>query len=629
MAATGQKQLNYDLRPIRIGPTLESLRETPYEHAANAIAELIDNSIDADARRVKLLIEEEHKRAKERRSWQVAELAVVDNGHGMDPLTLPKALRVGDRGDHADQGRIGKFGMGLMASTLSQCKRIDVWTWQGSSAEAWHSFFDLDHILDQGEGALLPEPEIQQLPQKWSERIGEDILQSPSGTLVTWSEIDRMDAGTTAVFNRVEQDIGRIHRHFIKDGVTIEMMRFRRGSQVEPMRVVRPTDPLFLMRNSTTPEPWDKEGMFEESPHSKRYSFFLDGSEQTVDVRYSLVKPEALGDQAMEAGRTKHGAHAGKYIGVSIVREDRELLIDKTFVRVGTGRDEPQNRWWGSEVRFRAGCDDLFRVSYNKLAAQAFTSAAKEVAESDHSASMFLKQLETERGIGKDDPMYKLYEIVVDIHSATRSLFNEASKLVRQRRKKPADPRDPVETPEEDAERIITTAVADQIAETGPQTDADREFEERSPDTRVKDITEFLEQEGVPNADVQAEDAVRRGYRMLFHPPLDLAGYQMFRVRDAGGITYVNLNVNHALHEFLDFLEKGDVQRDTPLWRALVGVRVLLGSWARMETEIDDPTRKREVQHIAMQWGHYADIVLSLIRDEAGPADAASPDGPP
>ena len=621
--------MNYDLRPIRIGPTLESLRETPYEHAANAIAELIDNSIDADARRVKLLIEEEHKPVTERRSWQVAELAVVDNGHGMDPLTLPKALRVGDRGDHADQGRIGKFGMGLMASTLSQCKRIDVWTWQGSSAEAWHSFFDLDQILDQGEGALLPEPEIQQLPQKWSERIGEDILQSPSGTLVTWSEIDRMDAGTTAVFNRVEQDIGRIHRHFIKDGVTIEMIRFRKGSQVEPTRVVRPADPLFLMRNSTTPEPWDKEGMFEESPHSKRYSFFLDGSEQTVDVRYSLVKPEALGDQAMEAGRTKHGAHAGKYIGVSIVREDRELLIDKTFVRVGTGRDEPQNRWWGCEVRFRAGCDDLFRVSYNKLAAQAFTSAAKEVAESDHSASMFLKQLETERGIGKDDPMYKLYEIVVDIHSATRSLFNEASKLVRQRRKKPADPRDPVETPEEDAERIITTAVADQIAETGPQTDADREFEERSPDTRVKDITEFLEQEGVPNADVQAEDAVRRGYRMLFHPPLDLAGYQMFRVRDAGGITYVNLNMNHALHEFLEFLEKGDVQRDTPLWRALVGVRVLLGSWARMETEIDDPTRKREVQDIAMQWGHYADIVLNLIRDEAGPADAASPDESP
>ena len=238
----------------------------------------------------------------------------------------------------------------------------------------------------------------------------------------------------------------------------------------------------------------------------------------------------------------------------------------------------PQNRWWGCEVRFRAGCDDLFRVSYNKLAAQAFTSAAKEVAESDHSASMFLQQLETERGIGTDDPMYKLYEIVVDIHSATQSLFAEASKLVTQRRKKPADtPDDPVETPEEDAERIITTVVEDQIAETGPRTDADREFEEANPDTRVKDITEFLEQEGVPNADVQAEDAVRRGYRMLFHPPLDLAGYQMFRVRDAGGITYVNLNMNHALHEFLEFLEKGDVQRDTPLWRALVGVRALLG----------------------------------------------------
>ena len=141
MATTEQQQLSYDLRPIRIGPTLESLRETPYEHAANAIAELIDNSIDAGARRVKLLIEEQYKLVKKRQRWQVAELAVLDNGGGMDHHTLLKALRVGDRGEHAALGRIGKFGMGLMASTLSQCKKIDVWTWQQSSEEARHCCF--------------------------------------------------------------------------------------------------------------------------------------------------------------------------------------------------------------------------------------------------------------------------------------------------------------------------------------------------------------------------------------------------------------------------------------------------------------------------------------------------------
>ena len=116
---------------------------------------------------------------------------------------------------------------------------------------------------------------------------------------------------------------------------------------------------------------------------------------------------------------------------------------------------------------------------------------------------------------------------------------------------------------------------------------------------------------------------------MLFHPPLDLAGHQMFRVRDTGGITYVNLNIHHALYEFIDLLEKGDVQRDTPLWKALVGLRVLLGSWARMETEIEDPRRKKDVQTIAMRWGEYAEIVLGLIRDETGPADAVPSDESP
>ncbi len=578
---------------------------------------------------MKLLIEEQYKLVKKRQRWQVGEVGVVDNGDGMDPLTLVKALRVGDRGENTGQRRIGKFGMGLMASTLSQCKRIDVWTWQSSSEEAWHSCFDLDEILQQGEGAQLPQPEVQQVPTKWRDRIGMDILQSRSGTLVTWSEIDRMDTGTGAIFNRVEQEIGRIHRHFIKDGLTIEMMRFKAHAQPEETRVVRPTDPLFLMRNSTTPAPWDVEPMFRESAHSQRYTILLDGREEVVDVRYSLVKPEALGDQAMDAGRTDHGVHAGKYIGISIVREDRELLMDKTFVRLGTGRDMPQNRWWGCEVRFRAGCDDLFRVSYNKLAAQAFTSAAREISESSKPPSVFLKQLETERGISQDDSVYRLYEIVVDIRQATNSLFEDASVLVKQRRKKPADASEPAATPEEDAERLISTAVGDKIAETGPQTATDREFEEAGADTRRREIAEFLEQEGVPHPDVQAEDAVRKGYRMLFHPPLDLAGHQMFRVRDAGGITYVNLNIHHALYKFIDLLEKGDVERGTALWRALVGLRVLLGSWARMETEIDDPKRKKEVQTIAMQWGEYAEIVLDLIRDETGPTDPVSSDGSP
>ena len=49
------------------------------------------------------------------------------------------------------------------------------------------------------------------------------------------------------------------------------------------------------------------------------------------------------------------------------------------------------NRWWGCEVRFGSGCDDLFGVDHNKQVVVAFSNAAKELLNSEGDTQDILK----------------------------------------------------------------------------------------------------------------------------------------------------------------------------------------------------------------------------------------------
>ena len=60
-------------------------------------------------------------------------------------------------------------------------------------------------------------------------------------------------------------------------------------------------------------------------------------------------------------------------VGVSVVRAGRELELDQGWA----SSYEPRERWWGVEVSFDPGLDDLFGVSNNKQFARNFAEAAR------------------------------------------------------------------------------------------------------------------------------------------------------------------------------------------------------------------------------------------------------------
>lgn len=604
----GTEQLTFERGIFEPGAAVRALRDARYRHSANAIAELIDNAADADASAVDVLLEEHQVVVNTNTQWRVSRLAVADNGHGMDADTLVQALRVGGRTASLRVQAIGKYGMGLPTASASQCQRVDVWTWRESVDSPRHSWLDLKAI-ENGEMTEIPLADSDPVPSEWRHRISAETLNTRQGTLVVWSEIDRITARTDTIFRRIEQEIGRTYRHFINDGdLRIRMASFR-DHRVDRDIEVRPNDPLFLMRNSTASEPYDKDPMFEEYGTPKRYPIVVDEREEIVEVRYSIVKTEAIvHDGRQTAGNLPYGQDARRNMGVSIVRENRELLLENAFVREGSTGGEPMNRWWGCEIRFGSGLDDTFGVDHNKQMAASLSNAARELYNSDKDTNFILEEM----GVSGDDP---IYQIVGDIRKTTHAMLQDIRRLFGEWRRitRPTGPEDPKQlTPEEEAGKRATDDTESGIKAGGSETDTDRAH--AAPEgARKTELEDFFRKAGEPYPEERAARLLRNDFRYDFLNNT-LHGSQMFGVDSRAGVLIVSLNIDHPLHQYLEMLEQRSDDLSDPLARSgAVAIRTLLLAWARLEDQIEDRNRRTDVQDIALDWGKQARGTLDQI----------------
>lgn len=609
MATEVNGQIGFDRSLFMPEMTVQAMRDSRYRHAANAVAELIDNSIDARANCVDVLIREEWSRVNSRNRWQVAELAVFDNGHGMSAQTLEQALRFGGRLESDAVHAIGKYGMGLPTASVSQCKRVDVWSWQNGIDTAAHSYIDVDAVSD-GSLPEVPSANTEAPPQFWRDMVSPNTLDERRGTLVVWSNLDRITARSETIFRKLEQEIGRIYRHFINDGEVKIRMAAHRNGEFKPYidKPVRPNDPLYLMRDSATPEPWDAEPMF--MPYTdKTYEALINGRSERVEVNYSIAKPEILGQQGDQPGSRIYGKHARQNMGVSVVREGREILLLDVFIdRSAGGNAAVMNRWWGCEVKFGSGCDDLFGVDHNKQMASHFSSIAKEVSDDEISEDYDVREyLEEDTA---------LYNIVVDIRNTTRSMMRELGKMFSQRpRPSPSDGNTP-ESIQEEAESVAGGVVKD-LVETDviPQTSTDRDHDELDTATREEQLTGHFVEEGIPEHDAE-ERAVKivNQDKWFEFVPTRLDGFQVYSVTSRGGVLLVNLNINHPIYEFLNIIERqADTEGNEVARKAAVSIETMLLAWAKMEDGMEDETTRMNFQDTCQRWGRMMADMLNRM----------------
>ncbi len=601
--------------------TIRALRDSRYHNTAYAIAELIDNSIEADAEQIELLCLEQPHVVKARSRRLVSEIAVLDSGTGMDARTLLEALKFGGGTRHDSEKGIGKYGMGLPTSSMSQCKRVAVWTWQDGLDSALHSSIDADYIEQGDHSVPLPDSGTP-IPRVWREAGSDEIFGNSSGTLVVWSKLDKIQWKTARpIIDNTCREIGRIHRYFIDAEITrIRAASFLKPRASEPdyKTFVVANDPLYLMKPTSTPSPWDSEPMFAQWGAPKDYPVNVDGKEVTIEVKYSIVRPQALKTERVtqNPGDFPHGKHARHNIGVSVVREDREIVLEDAFLREGGSAENPQNRWWGCEVYFRRNCDEVFGVDHNKQMVAHFTQAAKTLARDDRPNQTILDEM----GIDDDDV---IYTIVGDIRDQTRAMMREIKKMFDQRRGGGKNKNGGRRTPERTATETATQADRGAIEagdEQPTKTDLDRE---QIPPTERENSLAVQLMEFVPTKDDAQELAkmlVREDISYQFNPT-QLDGFQMFNVRPMPGVLHVGLNTEHRIYDLLKYLEDSideNVDESNPAFQAAVTLRLLLTSWARMEDQTESFDDRRRLQDIAVNWGRQVDKVVKQLRDRDG-----------
>lgn len=575
---------------------IQAMRDSGYKNTAYALAELIDNSVQASAENCEIICIEEMQFIADRSRRRLTAIAVLDDGTGMDAEVLRKSLQFGNGTRLNDRSGIGRFGMGLPNASISQAGRVDVWSWQNSPDNALHTFLDVQEVRDRLR-TDVPVPELNPVPQVWRDRAK---TLGKTGTLVVWTKLgaDRMTwKGAKATLRNTGTLLGRIHRRFIDNGsLTIRLAGGEEGALEE--QFVKINDPMYLTPAPHLPAPYNSEPMFEHL-YDVPVKVELDGVVHNVITRYSVAKKSTI-DLAGSGfrGDTKYGKDAADNIGVSVMRAGRELMLDRSW----TIQYDPRDRWWGCEVEFPAELDEIFGVTNNKQAATVFNELSalswQELAEPGEQPSDVARRLSEE-----GDPKGVLLALSITIKdnlSAIRDTIRDQGRGTRRKGKRHEGGDPTQETNERWKKRDETNPIPDGGGDPSPED--------------VDAIAEDLDEGGRTEEDTS--DIVARvvaGEIKVVFVDKELGGSsELFVVVRRGPVTEVVFNRRHPAFSIVfdtvsaddDLSSLSSAELEERLLKAGRAVQVLFGAWARMERE--DPANSRAYERVRENWGKIA-----------------------
>ena len=573
---------------------IESLRDNGYNNTAYALAELIDNSLQATATRVEVGFIEEQLKA--RKNYTVSEISLWDNGVGMDIDTLRVAMQFGGGTHRKDTGGMGKFGMGLPNSSISQCKRVDVWSWQ-AGGEPHHTYLDVDEMKS---GALeeVPMPTAKAIPTKYEKAF---FTKRPeSGTLIIWSKLDRLSWKTgKSIYRHCEHLVGRMYRNFISDdNIKIESITYRKSADerldVYDKETFKANDPMYLKKNTSLPElpgSYKNEAFFEKMDEEVISVEYIDENGEPkrddVTVTTSMVKKNIsnriLKDTVGKLGGTTWGKHCSKNVGVSIVRANRELVLRDSFLT--SALRESKGRFIGIEVSFPPTLDAVFGVTNNKQDAirlipyemkTIFTQAGFD------SEQEYLRDLEE-----NSDSLLQVLKVVAVIKKQVSALTKALDTInVDGKAVKGDEPK----TVSEGAASKATQGSAHR------ETHGHKTKEETPKELKKEDVVDHLKKAGGMSdeeAEEKAERLILTGNRFLIE---DVArdSEAFFDVSTSKGLTLVLFNTNHVFYQKLVSKLDGD---------ELEIMQTTIAGFARVMNETTDERRLAYLNTIRREWG--------------------------
>lgn len=328
-----------------------------------SLADLIDNSIDAKATRVLVRFFRDGDR--------LTDLAVVDNGNGMNAAELKEAMRFGSK-NKKGTGELGKYGMGMKSASFNQANTLVVvskkastvngrqWTVE-SIADGWKL-----EELDQAEAAEL-------ISRDWG-----PVDTSKKGTVVLWERIHRFEVADSAgktftiLSKAINQHLGLIFHRFIQSGqlevyIDLQDVSGSTGVRIE----VEPLNP-FPKKSGDRRYPADFHTQL--------------GRHGNLDFRAHIWPPN------MPDAEYKLGGKVSQRQGFYFFRNDR--LIQAGGWNGWRNDAEPHSSLARVEVNLQPKFDDAFAISVQKNGVDAppgFISAVDEARSGRSTLNQYIR----------------------------------------------------------------------------------------------------------------------------------------------------------------------------------------------------------------------------------------------
>lgn len=376
----------------------DAIRNTEYKNIYSAIAEIIDNSVEAKARNILIISHETISSFGKNGDKVVGDIAILDDGTGMHEELLHKCLVFG-MSERSEKKSIGRFGVGLGQASMFASPRVEVFSWQNNS-EKKMVYLDSD-LMKSGEQKRIAPPDIANIPSVFKGFFKINIPDighfdfNKSGTMVLWKNVDKVTIKPQTFYKNLSEEIGRRFRYFINEGVRIVIIT----TQHSPRELVSSVDPLFcledskylankkvlgtLTSNKIAGEPIFEPYISDISPNGEcKINIHIENSKgkpifSSVVLKCSYVKEKYYWNMAKilgnkKPGDTEIGKKLASFDNISVVRANREIQFEKSNFYNST--NEPENRWWAIELSFEPELDEFFKLSNNKQKIEVMSS---------------------------------------------------------------------------------------------------------------------------------------------------------------------------------------------------------------------------------------------------------------
>jgi|APSaa5957512535_1039671.scaffolds.fasta_scaffold46753_1 hypothetical protein len=239
-------------------------------HLGQSLADLIDNSFDANARRIKIDIETSPEGGK-------MYIRILDDGSGMSMNELKDAMTLGSMKESRSSSDLGVYGIGMKISSLSQADEVTVVTRTKKGPVSLRRI-SAKHIRDKNMSEILKfstGTEIYNDSEK-------EFIEGKWSTMVLLEEINSIDDFKTFADDLDDALLKELKKVEIHLGITFQRILEKRNDCVIEIngRKLKSIDPMMM---------WEDDPDFGTAHHSVRVPAEIEGRNVPVEVDFFII----------------------------------------------------------------------------------------------------------------------------------------------------------------------------------------------------------------------------------------------------------------------------------------------------------------------------------------------------